>query len=704
MTVAQRQPGRGGPTATRPNLTFTRRLSPSGAVGPLVVFAGGPLLLLILAFIHLTLGQADVSVGDVIRAIFDPQGRGSDNIVRYVRMPRLAIGIVAGGALGVAGVLLQSITRNPLASPSTLGISSGAYLALVVSTVFFPGLLGLSPVAIAFSGGTAAAILAYAIAGGVRTTPVKLALAGVAVALVCAALTGALQLLYENETAGLFFWGSGSLAENGWDGTQYAWPRILAGVVVALFLARALDVLALGDDVAHSLGQRVRLIRSVGLLTGVFLAAVAVSVVGPIGFVGLIIPHLVRLMGLSSHRAIMIGTAIWAAAFLIGADVASRVIAGDISEVPAGGVTALIGAPFFVWLARRVDTSRASGQPPARRRMLRLTSDRHPPFGLVVAGAVLLLCATIVAGVAIGDLRFSAATTIETLTGGGTALSQKIILDLRLPRVLVAALAGAALAVSGTLLQGVVRNPLAGPEIVGVTSGAGLFALIVLVLFPGVSLGLVPLAAFVGACVAFAIVYAASWRGGITPTRLALVGIAVSAFCAAGINLLVVEAGLRVAQALVWISGSTYARSWDDLRTILPWVVVLFPVAWVVARQLDFLAIGDDSARGLGVAIERVRVISMATGVGLAAIAVSVVGTIGFVGLIGPHTARLVLGEQQRHRNLVIGAALFGAILLVIADTVGRAALAPKEIPSGLVTAVIGAPYFLWLLWRNRSV
>lgn len=671
--------------------------------GHLIVFSGGPFLLLTLLLLHVSQGQSDVSFSAVIDAIISPSGTTTDNVVRYIRLPRAAIGVLAGAALGMAGVLMQSVTRNPLASPGTIGVNAGAYLAIVAATIFAPGLAGASPVTLAFAGGAAAAALAYVIAGTTQVTPVRLALAGIAVALVCSALTAMLQLFNENETAGLFFWGAGSLAENDWSGTQYAWPRVLAGAAVAFVIARPLDVLLLGDDVARSLGQRVTLTRFGGIVIGVFLAAVAVSVVGPIGFVGLIVPHVVRLLGVKGHRLLLPATAIWGAIVLIGADIVARLVTTNISELPAGGITALIGAPFFVWLARRAALPGSGGGGRSTgERFLKTSALRRVSYPALMGISFIALATALIAGVALGDLSFNATTTLNTLRGEGTTLSERVILDLRLPRLLVAMLAGAALAVSGALLQGVVRNPLAGPEIVGITGGAGLGALTVIVLFPGLPFALVPIAAFVGAFAAFAVVYLASWKDGLTPTRLALIGVAVSAFCAAGINILVVKAQVRVASALVWLSGSTYARDWDDVQRLLPWLVVLLPVAWLAARQLDVLGLGDDAARAIGMPLERTRLAILTVAVALSAAAVSVVGTIGFVGLIGPHTARILLAGQHQHRKLVPLAAILGALLVTLADTIGRFALAPKEIPAGLVTALIGAPYFLWLLWKGR--
>ena len=670
-----------------------RRVAP--AIG---VFGVGLVALFTLVVLHVTQGQSGFGFMTVVAAIFSPDNSTAHNIVRYIQLPRAVIGILTGAALGIAGVLLQGVTRNPLASPSTLGVNAGAYLALTATAVFAPGLLNLSPVLVAFAGGLCAAMLVYAIAASVQVTPTRLALAGVAVSLALAAFTAALQLFYENETAGLFFWGAGFLAQTDWSKTTYTWPQVLIGAALAMLMARPLDVLLLGDDVARSLGSRVQLTRLVGTLVGVFLAAVAVSVVGPIGFIGLIVPHLVRLMGIQPHWLLLPGAAIWGAVVLVGADFTARLVATNISELPAGSVTALIGAPFLIWLARRAG---GIDRVLPRARLLRVEPLRVVGYPVLLFSAILLLLIALTAGIVLGDVSLSLTQIIQTFQGDGTPLAERIIFNLRLPRLLVAVLAGAALAVSGLLLQGVVRNPLAGPEIIGITSGAGFSALLVLILVPDAPIEVVQLTAFSGAFAALGLVYAASWQGGLAATRLALVGLAVSAFCAAGTNLLVFIAKLRVAQAIVWLSGSTYARGWDELVRLFIWPLVLLPLAQVAARWLDLMALGDDFPRSLGIQLERARVLLLTIAVALAAAAVATVGTIGFVGLIAPHAARLLVGGQ--YRKLVPLTAVLGAILVVVADTVGRVALAPREIPSGLVTAMIGTPYFLWLLWRSRA-
>jgi iron complex transport system permease protein len=281
-----------------------------------------------------------------------------------------------------------------------------------------------------------------------------------------------------------------------------------------------------------------------------------------------------------------------------------------------------------------------------------------------------------------GDSHVSFADLFRTITGNAPdSLIRNALIDHRLPRILVAGMAGIALAVSGLLVQGVVRNPLAVPSIPA---------------------GLLPVAAFAGACVTFAAVYALSWSQGLNPTRLALVGIGASAAAGAITNLIIIRNPMQLTAALTWLSGSTYARSWNHVAQLVPWLLVLLPLAWLSSRWLDLLALGDDLPQTLGMRIDRVRLAILAIAVGLAAAAVSVVGAIGFIGLLAPHLSRMLIAGK--HRRLIPFAAIVGATLLIGADVIGRSLMAPNEIPSGLVVAAIGTPYFLWLLWRSRSV
>lgn len=677
-------------------LKGARRLERPGveAVRVWGTLLGGGALLLLLSLLHVLQGALGLSAPEVLRAVLAFDGSSEHAVVRYVRLPRTAVGVLAGAALAVSGLMLQTVTRNALASPATLGVNAGAYLAVVAATLFAPGLLAFSPLLTALLGGLGAAALVYALAASAHVTPLRLVLAGTALSLALAAVTGTLQLLYEGETAGLFLWGAGRLEQNDWSGTLFLLPRVGAALLLALLLARTLDLLLLGDEVARSLGLKVARSRLLAALVAVFLASAAVSVVGPLAFVGLVVPHLLRLLGLKAHRHLLLGSALWGGALLVGADALARGLSGGMQTLPAGAVTALLGAPWLVWLARRAGRAGEKGA---------LPSPARPPlpYALVLGGAASALLLAFTLGLALGPQVFGPAQLLAGLSGADEVVG-RVLGQFRLPRLVVAALAGGALATSGLLLQGVVRNPLAGPEVIGITSGAGVGALGAMVLFPGLPPAYLPVAAFLGAGLAFGVVYAASWRGGLEPTRLALVGLSVSAFAAALISVFVVRAQLRVAQALVWLAGSTYAAGWSEALRVLPWLLLLLPFAWLAARWLDLLALGQETPQALGLPVARARTLVLGAAVALAAAAVSAVGTVGFVGLMAPHAARLSVGH--RHRRLLPVAFLLGALLVVAADTLGRTLLAPKEIPSGLVTALLGAPYFLWLLWRSKRL
>lgn len=667
----------------------------------LMVMTIGAVLLIALIIVHIRQGMATISPGEIVQAIFNPDSSPEHQVVRYARLPRVAAGVVAGAALGISGVLLQAVTRNPLASASTVGVNAGAYLAVVAAAIFTPGLLAFSSPLVAFVGGLLAAIVVYSLASSSSTTPTRLALAGMAITLGLGSITSTLILFNEYTITGLYFWGSGSLIQRNWstlDGTWY-WV-LLIGLIATFLLAKALDVLGLGDEVATSLGQNVQVIRIAAMLIGVMAAALSVTIAGSIGFVGLVAPHLVRLSGIRNHRLLIPGAALWGAVILVGADVAGRLFAGQYTELPAGIFTALVGTPWMIWLARRVGSSRAGGDAQAE---TLVPSKRPSRQWLVWAGAGALMTSMVMAGLVFGDKDLNVVDVLRTIAGSAPdTLTHDAIVGHRLPRMLVAAMAGAALAVSGLMVQGVVRNPLAAPDLVGISPGASIGALTVLIVFPDLPISLLPFAAFVGAWASFSLVYALSWSHGVSPMRLALVGIGASAAAGAITNLIIIKNPMQLTTALTWLSGSTYARGWSQVLQLLPWMLVLLPLAWITSRWLDLFGLGEDIPRGLGVPLERSRLAMLAIAVALAASAVSVVGAIGFVGLLAPHASRMMIAGK--HRLLIPFTAIIGATLLIGADMIGRTLMAPDEIPSGLIAAAIGTPYFLWLLWRSRRI
>ncbi len=332
--------------------------------------------------------------------------------------------------------------------------------------------------------------------------------------------------------------------------------------------------------------------------------------------------------------------------------------------------------------------------------------DKRVPA--VALGILLFTVIVLVISISYGEYPMALDDVIRTLFNTNQdhpdyANFKLVVHTFRLPRILVAFLVGAALATSGAIMQGITRNPLADPYLLGVSGGAGLAAVTLIVWIPNVTLVSLPVAAFLGALVAAVLIYVLAWkRGSTTPIRLILIGVAVEAVIAAFRTIMLLFGNINnVQQAYVWLTGSVYGRNWTHVQTLLIWLGVLLPIAFLMARQLNTLNLGDETAKGLGLNVERQRGILMVVSVALAAVAVSVAGTIGFVGLIAPHITRRLVGPS--HEGLLPMSAMMGGALLVISDLIGRWIIAPSELPIGIVIAIIGAPYFMYILYRGRN-
>lgn len=301
-----------------------------------------------------------------------------------------------------------------------------------------------------------------------------------------------------------------------------------------------------------------------------------------------------------------------------------------------------------------------------------------------------------------GVIRIDPVTVIKTIFGNGEPRDELLLFEFRLPRITIAVLIGMGLAVSGAVLQGIVKNPLADPGIIGINAGAGLAVMLFVSYFStelGNSVFIMPILAFIGAGAAAVVIYAFSYKKdeGVSPIRLILVGVAV----AAGISALMIVLTLKLDPrtydfVATWLAGSIWGSNWNFVLALLPWLVILIPFVYMKSRVLDVLNLGDHTAVSLGMNLEKERRILLAAAVGLAAASVSVSGGIGFVGLIAPHMTRRLVGHK--HKYVIPICALIGAVLVLTADTIGRVILQPAEIPTGVVVAIIGAPYFLYLL------
>ncbi len=300
-----------------------------------------------------------------------------------------------------------------------------------------------------------------------------------------------------------------------------------------------------------------------------------------------------------------------------------------------------------------------------------------------------------------GSLDISFDKVIRAIFIERDTVNHQIIWNIRLPRTLVAALVGICLAISGAILQGVMRNPLAAPNIIGVSSGAGLMAYVILILFPNYYY-LVPMGAFIGALTATLFIYILAWKNGVNPTRLILAGVAVSSLLGAGISSLMTLFPDKVAGAVGFMVGGLSARTWPDFNMLWPYALLGIVLTFLFPKKLNILMLGDEIATGLGLHVERTRLMFIVFAALLAASAVSVVGLLGFVGLIVPHTARLIIGSDYRY--LFPATAILGAAIVMLCDTVGRLVFDPVEIPVGIVMSLLGVPFFLFLLRERKGM
>lgn len=329
-------------------------------------------------------------------------------------------------------------------------------------------------------------------------------------------------------------------------------------------------------------------------------------------------------------------------------------------------------------------------------------SDRKFWSILLILSVVAL--SAIIVSISYGEYPITPLNVIKTILGFPTDNSDYtfVISSLRLPRIIVAFLVGVGLAIAGTITQSITRNPLAAPEIIGLNAGATLAAVSLIVWLPNVSLAWLPWAAFGGASAIALLIYCLAWQGGSSPLRLILVGMGCELIVTALTDIAITFGEIdSVSQALVWLAGSVYGQTWSQVWVLIPWIVIFSGLALLLSKELDILNLGDETALSLGSRVEWQRGLLLLISVALAGASIATAGAVSFVGLMAPHLARQLIGAS--HQELIPIAAMMGGILVVIADFLGRTMFAPLELPCGIITATVGAPYFVYLLIKNRQ-
>lgn len=325
--------------------------------------------------------------------------------------------------------------------------------------------------------------------------------------------------------------------------------------------------------------------------------------------------------------------------------------------------------------------------------------DKHRQNIIVI---LLLLGALVVCfflNIGYGAVKIGPGEIVKAMFSGDTGVNHQIIVNVRLPRTIVAMLVGMALSLSGVILQGIMGNPLATPNIIGVSSGAGLTALTILVLFPAYYY-LVPLGAFVGAFLATMLIYGLAWKDGIIPSRLILAGVAINSIFGAGNNILLSLFPDRLSGAINFMVGGLSGSSWIDVKMVLPYITLGIILTLLLSDRLNILVLGDEVATGLGLEVEKTRLIFILISSLMAGSAVSVAGLLGFVGLIVPHMARMFVGTD--HKYLFPASILLGSTVVMGCDLLARILFAPKEIAVGIIMSIIGGPFFLYLLRKKE--
>lgn len=322
---------------------------------------------------------------------------------------------------------------------------------------------------------------------------------------------------------------------------------------------------------------------------------------------------------------------------------------------------------------------------------------------IILSLLLLLLAGISVISIGMGSIQIPVAEVLKSLVGLGDSTHQLVVLELRVPRIVVAVLVGVSLAISGAILQALIRNPLASPDLVGTTNGATAAAVAFIAFSNGAySIHWLPFVALIGGFLAAFLTYWASWKKGLSPFRFALIGVTISTAMAALTIFFLISGPLYLAsQAMGWMSGTVYGSSWDHVFTLLPWTVGFLLITLVQARTLNVQELGDDIAKGVGVQVERKRLLMIAVSVALAAAAVGIGGGIGFVGLMAPHMARKLVGSS--FGSLLLASALLGGLFVLLADLVARTVFVPLDVPAGVFTAAVGAPFFMYLLYRSRN-
>ena len=605
-----------------------------------------------------------------------------DMAIQLKLLATSSVALMAGGLLGVVSILLQQLVKNPLASDTTLGVGVGAQLAILLVTLFVPSLAIHGGFFVAFVGALLSMSLVFLLATPSRFNPLILILAGLVVNILLSAVAAVLVLFFTERSVGMMSWAAGFLTQSSWSASiTLAVTTAILGLS-SLFLLKPLTLMSLDDAQAKRLGVPINVIRAIVVLIAAVVTALVVSKVGLIGFIGLGAASLVNALGI--HH---IGKRV-VAAFGFGALIlwlTSNIVLllepvlGMI--IPAGAMTGILGAPLIIWLILQRRRQSIEVVTPMIVRTPSQVNFWYWGLGL----AVLIAMANLL---------------VQDIDGWGLSTEWALTAQYRLPRSLSAAATGVMLATAGVLLQTLTRNPMASPEVLGVSSGAALGVVLGFLFLPSLGIaagaGSLLLTGLLGASAVLILIIWLARR--VSSGYLLLVGIGIAAMMDGVMHLVKLSGDPSLQAMLSWLSGTTYSTEPATVWYLMAIAALLYTLSLVMIKPLRVMGLGPSVARNLGVAVNWVTLAILVLVAALSTASTLAVGPLSFVGLMVPHLATSV-GAVKLERQLPM-AALMGAAVMVVADWIGRYVIFPYELPAGTVAALIGGGYFLWLIRR----
>jgi len=593
------------------------------------------------------------------------------------------VALLAGGLLGVVSILLQQLVKNPLASDTTLGVGVGAQLAILIVTLFLPSLAIYGGFYVAFIGAIVSMGLVFALSAPSRFNPLILILSGLVVNILLAAVANVMVLFFAERSNGMLSWAAGFLTQISWHTSTILAITATAMAVACLPLLKPLTMMSLDDAQARRLGVPINGIRALVVIIVAVVTALVISEVGLIGFIGLGAASLVNALGISAiGKRLAAAFGLGALLLLLTSNVALLLEPVLGMQIPAGAMTGVLGAPLIIWLILRQRRERIETVTP-------MTSG--------LAGAPISI-AFWRWGVGVLALIMLACLFVHDINGWGISTDWALTQQYRLPRSLSAAATGLMLAVAGVLLQTLTRNPMASPEVLGVSSGAALGVILGFLFLPSLGLsagaGTLLVSGLSGAIAVLLLIIWLARR--VSSGYLLLVGIGIAAMMDGVMHMVKLSGDPRLEAMLSWLSGTTYSAQPSTVWYLIGIAFILFVLSLLLLKPLRILGLGPGVARNLGVSVTPVTLAILALVAALSTTSTLAVGPLSFIGLMVPHLATS-LGAVKIERQLPL-AALLGAGVMVIADWIGRYVIFPYELPAGTIAAIIGGGYFLWLI------